>query len=114
MDNDLIDMIASDDGSASDVHDKIKDLLYAKSAENIETIKPAVTASMFGGPNPYLDIPETEVEPEVGEPLPDTPAVDPTDEAPGTPASVEDSEVETPTAEVEVSDNEPEEEKPEA
>ena len=108
MDNDLIDMIASDDGSATDIHDKLKDLLYAKSAENIDTIKPAVTASLFGGPNPYLDAPETEVETE--------PTEEPvaSDEAPGTPASVEDSEVETPTDEVETPDNETGEEKPEA
>ena len=101
-------MIASDDGSATDIHDKLKDLLYAKSAENIDTIKPAVTASLFGGPNPYLDAPETEVETE--------PTEEPvaSDEAPGTPASVEDSEVETPTDEVETPDNETEEEKPEA
>ena len=105
MDNDLIDMIAAEEPSATDVHDKIKDILYAKSAENIDTIKPAVTASMFGGPNPYLDVPETEVETEVEEP----------DEAPGTPSSVEDSaEVEAPTDEVDAIDNETEEEKPEA
>ena len=109
MDNDLIDMIASDDGSATDIHDKLKDLLYAKSAENIETIKPAVTASMFGGPNPYLDTPETETEVEP------TDEVEPvaSDEAPGTPSSVEEPDVE-PTAEVETPDNEVEEEKPEA
>ena len=108
MDNDLIDMIAAEEPSATDIHDKLKDLLYAKSAENIDTIKPAVTASMFGGPNPYLDVPETEVETEPSE----EPVA--SDEAPGTPASVEDSEVETPTAEVETPDNETEEEKPEA
>ena len=106
MDNDLIDMIAAEEPSATDIHDKLKDLLYAKSAENIDTIKPAVTASMFGGPNPYLDVPETETEP-TEEPVA-------SDEAPGTPASVEDSEVETPTAEVDTPDNETEEEKPEA
>ncbi len=105
MDNDLLDMIAAEDGSATDVHDKIKDLLYAKSAENIDTIKPAVTASMFGGPNPHLNPePETEVEPDaVEEPVAD-----------GTPDSAEEPEVETPTAEVETPDNETEEEKPEA
>ena len=56
MDNDLIDMIAAGEkSSATDIHDKIKDLLYAKSAENIDLVKPAVTADMFGGPNPYLN-----------------------------------------------------------
>ena len=40
MDNDLLDMIAGgDEGSATDVHDKIKEILYAKSQENIETVE---------------------------------------------------------------------------
>ena len=100
MDNDLLDMIAAgEEGSASDVHSKIKEILYAKAAENIDIVKPAVTADMFGGPNPYLQD-EEEVETE------------PTD---GTPSSVEDTaEVEVPTAEVETPDDEVEEEKPEA
>ena len=98
MDNDLIDMIAADNAQA-DVHDKIKEILYAKSQENINAVTPAVTADMFGGPNPYLND-EGEV----------------TDEpADGTPSSVEDTaEVEVPTAEVETPDDEVEEEKPEA
>jgi hypothetical protein len=109
MDNDLIDMIAAEEPSATDVHDKIKDILYAKSAENIDTIKPAVTASMFGGPNPYLDVPEDEVETEPSA------EVEEPDEAPGTPSSVEDSaEIEEPTDEVDAIDYETEEEKPEA
>ena len=98
MDNDLIDMIAANDSQA-DVHDKIKEILYAKSQENINAVTPAVTADMFGGPNPYLnDEEEVENEP-----------------ADGTPSSVEDTaEVEAPTAEVDVPDDEIEEEKPEA
>ena len=100
MDNDLIDMIASDNAQ-SDVHDKIKEILYAKSQENINVITPAVTADMFGGPNPYLE-PEVQAE--------DEPAA----EADGTPSSVEDTaEVEAPTAEVDAPDDE-EVEKPEA
>ena len=99
MDNDLIDMITSDNAQ-SDVHDKIKEILYAKSQENINTVTPAVTADMFGGTNPYLE-PEVEEEPAA--------------EADGTPSSVEDtSEVEAPTAEVDAPDDEKEEEKPEA
>ena len=101
MDNDLIDMIAANDAQA-DVHDKIKELLYAKSQENINAVTPAVTADMFGGPNPYLNEPETEV------------ADEPEAEADGTPSSVEDTaEVEAPTAEVDAPDDE-EVEKPEA
>ena len=100
MDNDLIDMIAAgEESSATDVHDKIKEILYNKAAENIDLVKPAVTADMFGGPNPYLqDEEEVETEP-----------------ADGTPSSVEDTtEVEAPAAEAETPDDEVEEEQPEA
>ena len=100
MDNDLLDMIAAgEDGSATQIHDKIKEILYNKAAENIDLVKPAVTADMFGGPNPYLnDEEEVEIEP-----------------ADGTPSSVEDTaEVEEPVAEAEPVDDEVEEEKPEA
>ena len=99
MDNDLIDMIAAgEESSATDVHDKIKEILYNKAAENIDLVKPAVTADMFGGPNPYLqDEEEVETEP-----------------ADGTPSSVEDTiEVEAPAAEAETPDDEVEEQ-PEA
>ena len=100
MDNDLIDMIAADNAQA-DVHDKIKEILYAKSQENINVVTPAVTADMFGGPNPYLE-PEVQAE--------DEPAA----EADGTPSSGEDTaEVEAPTDEVDAPDDE-EVEKPEA
>ena len=99
MDNDLIDMIAADNAQA-DVHDKIKEILYAKSQENINLVTPAVTADMVGGPNPYLDEPET---------------VSGDEPADGTPSSVEDTtEVEAPAAEAETPDDEVEEEQPEA
>lgn len=55
----LVDLIATD-GSASDVHSKIKDLLYAKSADKIEGLKPNFTAAMF---EPSIEV-ETESEPE--------------------------------------------------
>jgi len=92
MDNDLIDMIASDNAQ-SDVHDKIKEILYAKSQENINAVTPSITAGMFGGQAPTAP-----------------------DEAPDlAPSSVEDTtEVEAPTAEVDAPDDEKEEEKPEA
>ena len=101
MDNDLLDMIAAgEDGSATQIHDKIKEILYNKAAENIDLVKPAVTADMFGGPNPYLN---DEEEVETDEPVD------------GTPSSVEDTaEVEEPVAETEPVDDEVEEEQPEA
>ena len=51
---DLIDLIATD-GSASDVSDRIKDMLYAKSGERIEQLKAPVADLMFN---------DIEIEPE--------------------------------------------------
>ena len=42
-----MDMIAADD-SASQVSDKIKDILYAKSAERVDGYKPNVANALFG------------------------------------------------------------------
>ena len=53
----LIDLMVAD-SSPSDVSDKIKDVLFAKSSEKIDGIKPNVAVSMFDN---------TEVEPEVEE-----------------------------------------------
>jgi len=44
----LIDLIASD-GSPSDVSDKIKELLYAKSAHRVDSARPQIASMMFGG-----------------------------------------------------------------
>lgn len=43
----LIDLIASD-GSASDVSDKIKELLYAKAADRVDSARPEIASMMFG------------------------------------------------------------------
>ena len=43
---DVLDMIIADE-STSQISDKIKDLLYAKSAEKIGEVKPTVANSMF-------------------------------------------------------------------
>ena len=66
--DDLIDMIAQND-SPTDIHSKIKDILYSKAADNIEVIRPAATPSLFGGPNPWLEdeVPETSDELESNE-----------------------------------------------
>jgi len=40
------------DASASDISDKIKDVLYAKSAQRIDAIRPTVGASLFGDDQP--------------------------------------------------------------
>jgi hypothetical protein len=45
--DDLLDMIATDE-SPSQVSDKIKELLFTKSSEKIDGVRPDIAASMFG------------------------------------------------------------------
>ena len=45
--DDLMDMIAADQ-SPSQISDKIKDLLFSKSAERIDAFRPMVASSVFG------------------------------------------------------------------
>lgn len=53
-----MNMLVSPDESSSQISDKIKDILFAKSAENIEAIRPNVASTIF-------DAPEVEVEDEI-------------------------------------------------
>ena len=52
-----MDMMVAD-ASASDISDKIKEILYTKSAEKIDAARPLVGAELFGD-----EIPEVEEEP---------------------------------------------------
>ena len=45
--DDLIDLMI-DNESPSDISDRIKDMLYAKSAEKVEAERPNVAAGLFG------------------------------------------------------------------
>lgn len=45
--DELLDMIATDE-SPSQISDKIKELLFSKSAEKIDEFRPEVAMSMFG------------------------------------------------------------------
>ena len=45
---DVIDLIATD-SSASEISDKIKDILYSKAAERVDALRPVVANSLFGG-----------------------------------------------------------------
>jgi len=45
--DDLMDMILSDE-SPSQISDKIKDMLFTKSAEKIDSFRPSVASSLFG------------------------------------------------------------------
>lgn len=44
--DDLMDMIITDE-SPSQISDKIKDILFSKSAEKIDSLKPSVATQMF-------------------------------------------------------------------
>ena len=57
--DDLMDAIVAND-SPSKVSDAIKDLLYAKTAEKVDALKPEVANSLFGD-----QVPEVEDEVEV-------------------------------------------------
>ena len=58
---DIVDLIATD-SSASEVSDKLKEILYAKAAERIDIARPYVANAMFGQDFEY---PEDETETEV-------------------------------------------------
>ena len=45
--NDLMDMIINDE-SPSQISDKMKEILFDKSAEKVETARPVVANSLFG------------------------------------------------------------------
>ena len=47
----IIDLIATD-SAASEVTDKLKDILFTKSAERIEGQRPNISSSMFDEPEP--------------------------------------------------------------
>ena len=52
---DLVDLIATD-ASSSDISDRLKDILYAKSAERIEALKPDVANSVFDEPTAEVEV----------------------------------------------------------
>tara|TARA_B100001113_G_scaffold344844_1_gene333737 strand:+ start:421 stop:645 length:225 start_codon:yes stop_codon:yes gene_type:complete len=47
--NEIMDMIIADESPAT-VSDKIKDILFAKSAEKVDAARPEVAASTFDSP----------------------------------------------------------------
>lgn len=53
--DELMDLLVKDDANASQISDKIKDILFAKSAQEIETIRPNVAASVFDDPTAIED-----------------------------------------------------------
>jgi len=62
--DELMDMMI-DDASASQISDKLKDLLYTKSAERVDAHRPTVANSVFDAPESEDDEVEAELETEV-------------------------------------------------
>ena len=62
--DELMDLMVNDE-SPSQVSDKIKDLLYAKSADKIQSIKPDVASQLFDNGEESEDEVDTEIEAEV-------------------------------------------------
>ena len=60
--DEIVDVMLDKETNATDITDKIKDLLFAKTAGKVDNLKPEVAASMFGEP----ESPEatSEVEPQ--------------------------------------------------
>jgi len=62
--DDLLDMIIADE-SPSQISDAIKDVLYAKSAERVDTFRPLVANSVFTGEDPVeieVEVEDDEIE----------------------------------------------------
>ena len=64
--DDLMDMMV-DDASSSDISDKIKEILYTKSAEMIDVARPLVGAELFGDEAPEVSEEEPQEEKTDGE-----------------------------------------------
>ena len=72
----LMDMIIADK-SPSQISDRIKDMLFAKSAERVDAYRPEVAKNSFNEPQDSADEPEAEMDgdidaPEPGEVHPET------------------------------------------
>ena len=68
MMEELVNMIATD-ASAADISDQIKDILYAKSAERIDGLRPYASNDLFGNTEPEAEaeaevVTEVEAQPE--------------------------------------------------
>ena len=58
--DEIVDVMLDKETAAADITDKIKDLLFAKSASRVDGMKPNVANSMFGDQEVE---PETDTEP---------------------------------------------------
>ena len=63
----LMDMIIADK-SPSQISDRIKDMLFAKSAERVDSYRPEVAKNSFNEPADEPESPEAEMDGDVGAP----------------------------------------------
>jgi len=63
--DELMDLLVTDDSSSSQISDKIKDILFQKSATNIEAIRPHVATSLFDDSVNFDTVGDSEVESDV-------------------------------------------------
>jgi len=59
--DDLLDMIVSDE-SPSQITDKIKEILFAKSAERVDALRPQVSAGLFDEEDSETDEEDSETD----------------------------------------------------
>ena len=65
----LMDMIIADK-SPSQISDRIKDMLFAKSAQRVDSYRPEVAKNSFNEPADEPESPEAEMDGDVGAPEP--------------------------------------------
>ena len=63
--DELMDLLTQDEPSSSQISDHIKDILFQKSAANIDAVRPSVAASLFGDDVDYDAEPSAEFESDV-------------------------------------------------
>ena len=69
--DDVINALLDKGASASDISDKIKDMLYTKSAGKVDGVKPDIASQLFGNQEPESndeEQPEASTETETEEP----------------------------------------------
>jgi hypothetical protein len=63
--DELMDLLTQDEPSSSQISDHIKDILFQKSAANIDAVRPSVSASLFGDDVDFDAEPSAEFESDV-------------------------------------------------
>tara|TARA_B100000035_G_scaffold81548_1_gene68396 strand:+ start:166 stop:387 length:222 start_codon:yes stop_codon:yes gene_type:complete len=60
--DDLMDMLVSGESSPAEVSDKIKEILYTKASDKVDSVKPQIAGSIFGDEEPNEVVDEVESE----------------------------------------------------